>query len=491
MADRKPISLSPIVDVLYRHRFHVIATLCAGAAISICLLMLLPSTYRSSALVLIEWPQVAPQFLSVANSPGSSENELANHLDALTQLAFSNDHLERLIDKYHLYQRSSSLDYRPEVRSRVAQLRRQIALVVPGNPVDYEDIQQQRRAQNSTELKISFESVDPALAYKVTYDLADLFISESLKSRMERAEVTASFLKEQAGRQEKKLAHQQERINQLKKRYSGSLPEEIAENVSELDRLEDQLKALDEPLTNGGASAADSPSVKLKELRMKLAGLRADYSDHYPDVVDTQAEIAQLEKIVAGSGHDGSGSGVHDGVDGDANTAARRRALQDKIVACQRRIDDTPTHAQELSSLTADYDAAMKEYHDLLSMELAAEMQQDVVRHQQGQRVGLIETPAIPRTPASPNRLAIATAGILISLVAALGIPFVISLTDTSFNDQGELRDEFGLPVIATIPDARGSVRVWVRGLASMALASTAGITIGMIAVLAYKQFHF
>jgi hypothetical protein len=165
--------------------------------------------------------------------------------------------------------------------------------------------------------------------------------------------------------------------------------------------------------------------------------------------------------------------------------------LEEKIAACQRRIDETPTHAQELSSLSGDYDAMMKEYHDLLSMELAAEMQQDVVKHQQGQRVGLIETPAVPRTPASPNRLGIVTAGILISLVAALGIPFVISFTDTSFNDLDELRDEFGLPVIASIPDARGAMRVWVRGLTGMALASTGGITIGMIAVLAYKQFHF
>jgi uncharacterized protein involved in exopolysaccharide biosynthesis len=141
VADRKPVSLAPMVDVLYRHRFYSAAALCADIAITSCLLAFMPSTYRSSALILIEWPQVSAQFLSVT-TPAGNDNELANHLDGLTQLAFDTDHLEQLIDNYSLYKDSSALDYRPDVHSRVAQMRRNITLVVPGNPVEF------HRAQN-------------------------------------------------------------------------------------------------------------------------------------------------------------------------------------------------------------------------------------------------------------------------------------------------------------------------------------------------------
>lgn len=490
MAERKPVSLAPLLDVLYRHRFYSAAALCAGIAITLCLLAFMPSTYRSSALVLIEWPQVSAQFLSVT-SPAGSDNELANHLDALTQLAFDTDHLEQLIDKYDLYKDPSALDYRPDLHSRLAQMRRNISLVVPGNPVDYEDIQQQRRAQNSTELKISFENVNPHTAYKVTAALADLFMAESLKSRLEQAQVTVGFLNDQAARQAKILGQAQERIKELKQHYAGSLPEEIAENVSELDRLEEQLKMLDEPAANGGANATESPVTKLAELRVRLAGLQADYNDNYPDIVDTKAEISQMEKSLRASDNDRSVVILTEGIVGDGNVSARRHILEEKIAACQRRIDQTPQHAQELSSITSDYDAMMKEYHDLLSMQLAAEMQQEVVRRRQGQRVGLIEAPSVSRSSATPNRVAIATAGTLMSLMGALVIPFLVSFTDTSFNNEDELREEVGFPVIVSIPNAQTSACVWMKGLAGVVLASSAGATIGIVAVMAYRQLHF
>jgi polysaccharide biosynthesis transport protein len=248
---------------------------------------------------------------------------------------------------------------------------------------------------------------------------------------------------------------------------------------------------VDDSATSGGATAAESPITKLAELRVKLAALQADYSDNYPDIVDTKAEISQLEKSPGASDADRLAARIGEGIGGDGTASARRRVLEEKIAACQRRIDQTPQHTQELGSVTSDYDAMLKEYHDLLSMQLAAEMQQEVVRRRQGQRVGLIEAPSVSRSSATPNRAAITIAGALMSLIGALVIPFGVSFTDTSFNNGDELREEIGFPVIIAIPYNQSSARIWGRGLVRVVLASSAGITVGMVAVMAYKQLHF
>ncbi len=96
---------------------------------------------------------------------------------------------------------------------------------------------------SATEFKVSFTADDPRLAQQVTSRLTSLFIEENLKMRGNRAESTSSFLRpsrvEAAGR---KLAEQEQRLQEFKKTNLGELPEQQATNLGVLSDLRGQLQ---------------------------------------------------------------------------------------------------------------------------------------------------------------------------------------------------------------------------------------------------------
>ena len=58
----------------------------------------------------------------------------------------------------------------------------------------------------------------------------------------------------------------------------------------------------------------------------------------------------------------------------------------------------------------------------------------------------------LPKAPMSPNRLAVAALGLIVSMALALAAPFGLFFTDTSFKNPEELELEYGIPVAAAIP---------------------------------------
>ena len=159
---------------------------------------------------------------------------------------------------------------------------------------------------------------------RVANGLATFFIDENLKSREGMAVGTSDFLDSELESSRKRLEEQEQLLKKFREKNMGELPEQLDSNLRILDSLKTQLTQKEDSLRSArvslaalesevsirqGAIAAMLPppgpaatgrenedQMSLDQLKDKLAGLRASYTDQHPDVVRLKARIDRLEK---------------------------------------------------------------------------------------------------------------------------------------------------------------------------------------------------
>ena len=293
---------------------------------------------------------------------------------------------------------------------------RHIDLVVPQDAILYENARSSQEAPDV--LKLSFEYSNPKVAQQITGQLANNYIDEGYRERIQRAEDATRFLTAQVARSDAELEAKGKQVQDLERRYEGSLPEELEPNLAELGRLQNQLSMINQQITTqrltptaGGQPVAMTPEQELPVLQMKLAGLRAEYSDEYPDVIQLKEQIADLKQQIRNDRSAGAAtsSASSDGVGNEAVSAqsgleSQAAMLSAQIGSLNARIAVTPVHGQELDALKRDYDALDTEYHNLLKKQLGAQLRLTLEERHQDERLRLLEVANLPTAPIRPNR---------------------------------------------------------------------------------------
>jgi polysaccharide biosynthesis transport protein len=497
MNDARPISIAPYLDIIYRHRLAAACASAVGFGTTLCLLLMLPSQYRSTAVMVIEAPQVSPDYVDMGNPPVHGQNlNVADQLEAIAHQAFSQARLEELIRKLGLYkvQADQPLD------TTVRYMWRHIDLVVPQDRIMYESARSQQESPSI--LKLSFEYSNPKMAQQVTQQLADNYIYEGYRERIQRAEDATLFLTAQVTRADIELTAKGKQVRDLERRYEGSLPEELEPNMAELGRLQNQLSMINQQLTTqrlmpmaGGQPLALTPEQELPALEVRLSALRAEYSDEYPDVIQLKEQIADLKQQISQNRSAGTASASAarrgDNAGSPEESLDRQAAmLSAQIGSLDARIAATPVHGQELDVLKRDYDALDTEYHSLLKKQLAAQLRETVEKRHQDERLRLLEGADLPKKPLRPDRIAIGILGVVLSFIGALCLPFALYFTDTSFKQPAELQSEYGIDVVATIPVIEVPAERRAAALRAV-FASSAGMLVIAAAIWTYANVVF
>ena len=386
LTDSKPISITPYLDVLYRHRRAAASVFAVGLSLTACFVVLLRNQYVASAAIVIEPPQVSPNYLST-QSDRDDTGKVVDQLEGLTHNAFTDSWLQQLVLRRGLYRVKAARPGRElgghTLDSLLKYMRQQITMVVPPDTIQWEG--GHPGAASPVIFTISFAYSDPIVAQEVTSDLASRFIEEGQKERTGRAAQAAGFLQVQVAKVRSELELRAQRKRELEQRFAGSLPAELPANLAQLDRLEEQLRMVNEqlavsPLAPMGSATSVTPEQQLASLKLKLTHLKAGYSDEYPDVIDLKAEIAHLEAQITAEPR--SAGERHGAEDLGANPYRTRlgqeaAAISQKMQIVQQNIALTPEHGQEVASVDRDYDAISAEYHQLLDREMAAELRQN------------------------------------------------------------------------------------------------------------------
>jgi polysaccharide biosynthesis transport protein len=134
------------------------------------------------------------------------------------------------------------------------------------------------------------------------------------------------------------------------------------------------------------------------------------------------------------------------------NLSKDEKRLKGEIDQYQNRLNATPVREQQLAGILRNYDQFRQDYAELLAKESQSKMAEDLEKRQEGQQFRLIDRPSLPTVPSSPNRIKISLGGATAGIGLGLALSFLMSLRDSSFHSEEDLRQHFALPLVIGVP---------------------------------------
>lgn len=462
---------------IVRRRLPLIAAI-AGSIFAVALLIAswLPPRYESYATLLIE-PQVISRKLVES---GMEKSDLNQRLHLMTMQILSRSRLSKIIDDLQLYPEESE----KMTREEVIEMMRGFIRVEPVLP-ELEQQAQTRRQNVEYEINtFRLYFIDPSAntAAAVANRLANDFIEEHIKERVQVSGETSEFIEAELARLTTRIQEIEARIAEVKSQSPGRLPDEFEANMRLLERATDSLRSAQRELSDaqsdeafykqqalvsaGAATPNDdaSPGRRLELKRLELSQYRArGYTDKHPDVIATQTEIADLDARIRNEG--GSESGPVLSVAQQNAEAERRRAalriesaqqeiqrVNAQIDDIQKRLADTPRVAEQLAALDREHQHLFASFQEFSNKRLEAGVAANMERRQKGEQFRVLESAFPSPEPKSPNRLVIVLVGLMLGLAVGSGLGVLIETTDSSFHVASDLQNALRIPVLAAIP---------------------------------------
>jgi len=461
----------PDLAGMLRRRLSVAAAV-AGAIflLSIVLAAVLPGQYDAAATLMIE-PQSVSKSLVEA---GLEDSDLNNRLHLMQMQILSRGRLSRVIDELGLYPEESAEMTREDI---IVMMRQQIS-VVPVLPEMEVDV---RNLQINT-FQIGFRSESPRIAAAVANRLAQDFIEQHIKERVQVSGDTSEFIDAELERIAGRTREVDGRIAVIKSENAGRLPEDFVSNQRRLERTiasvrdarrDVALAESDETFYRLQASSGidgrntsgqpDSPNERLQRLELLLAEYEArGFTEKHPDVLETREQVEIFRDHAAASVNDPeAGSPQQTLALGEADRARLRAAsahadlerMQEQVVRLEEQLSVTPRVAEQLSLLESERDHLRASFREFSAKRLEASVAADMERRQKGEQFRLLDSAISPPKPTTPNRPLIVILGLLLGLASGAALAFVIETLDPSFHESRSIQMQTGLPVLAAIPD--------------------------------------
>lgn len=435
----------------------------------------LPSIYKSTATILIEEQDVPEDFVRTTVT-----SYVEQRLRSIYQLIMSFSRLKEMIDTFNLY---------PELREKwtieqiVEKLRGDITLELTGG--DALGKSTSRRNENAVAFTISYEGKDPTTVQQVVNKVSYLFLDENMRVREKQATDTLQFLNREMERISENLTELDGKMAELKGAHIHELPGMLQSNMqnlndigTDIERLNEQLRSLKEKEDYLQVQLAGVPrniegetnSTRLKELKMQLVRLESRFSDQYPDVIKTKAEIAKLEKQEKDSPAVSDNPGHTDNTPDNPvyiTLAAQLSGVQTDMVSVRRqikeankmadvyrqRIANTPKVEETYNYILSQRNNTQAKYDDLMRKHMEAKVAHGLEKEQKGEHFTLIEPARVPKKPYKPNRLKILFIGIVLAVGSGVGWATLREMNDHSIRDSDSLTMATSFPVLASIPE--------------------------------------
>jgi len=486
-ASDKPASvvIEAFWAMMVRRKGLVMSSILIGVVVAGVLCLVLPKSYRSSTLILIENQKIPDEYVKAIGGASIEER-----LTMIQQQVMSRTLLGQTIEEFKLYEGEVKQN---GLESTIEGMRKAIKVETVGTSG--------ARGKSIEAVTISFSHENPTMAMEVTAKLASLFIEENLKVREQLVAGVSEFLERELRDAQKALEAQEQAISEYKSKHIGLLPEQMEANLRALDRLHTDLNATDElihSLTDRASLAEKSikeyeasgttysasgttptshagmdPLVgRLRELERNLTTLlAAEYKESYPDIVETKQEIKSVKKQLAEKYGDPAKE-----KDGDAaktfdpylrelmkqrnalrvevsSVKERRQRLAEHIREFEHRVEQTPSREKDVMILMRDYDNMQKNYQALLDKRLNAHVAENLEKRQKGEQFRVLDPANLPQRPDKPNRLLIMVLGLLGGCGLGVGLAIGLDRVNPTFKRREEVEMLPGIHVLAAIPN--------------------------------------
>jgi polysaccharide chain length determinant protein (PEP-CTERM system associated) len=497
---------------VWKRRASLILSVAFGVfLLSFLIAFWLPNQYTAATMLLVEPQVISKEILKT----GVEKSDLNQRLHIMTAQIFSRGRLSKIIDDLKLYPSES----RRWTREEVIDYMRKHLRVEPVLP----ELEQGPLHRSTTQdfdintFRLYFVGDDPETAANVANRLANDFIEEHIKERVQVSGDTSEFVEAELGRLNSRIQQVDTRMAEFKAQNAGRLPEDLQANQQLLERAFDNLRNVQRDLAVAESDEAfykqqalmspgvptigqeTTPGQRRELLQQQLEEYRArGYTDQHPDVV---AAEQQLKEIQARIGNGGAGSPLslaQQNAESEERRAAIRvnsaqeeiKRLNSQIDDLQAKIADTARVQQQMSAIELEAKQLADSYRDYSNKRLEASVAANMERRQKGEQFRVLEVAVPPTERSSPWRSVILALGVVLGLAIGFGVGTLAESADTSFHEVSGVQAALHLPVLAAIPtillDAdrvrlkrRRMRRVWYAVTASglVLLAAAGGYT--------------
>lgn len=468
--------------------------LALGVAWVVCVLgwlivSLVPNVYESKARAYVATQSV------IQDKAGISPIEQQKNLDALRQTLASAANLEKVVRGTDLAQTVAN---ERDMAARVVALRERITIVsTPDNIFEITTKMSDSSVSDRTNARI---------AAQVTQKLIDIFQQENITGNREETQQGLAFLDQRIAQTGKALADTDQKRVTFNLQFAdmlpgaGSLADRMNAARMELGQIDNQLMGAQSALAAMNGQLAGTPSTvassgtaapsALASAQAELAGARArGWTSQHPDVIALERQISALK--AQGRSATGGGSAPNPAWLSIKSMQAERAAtvqglqarkaqLQSGISAIERMQVSDPGFAAEGERLDRDYAALKTQYEKLLADREEVSLRGDAQSEVKGVTFRVVDPPAVPSAPASPNRPLLLVGVLIVGIGAGVGAAFGMGQIRQTFPTGERLAKATGLPVIGAVSEAltperladrRQRLRQFVGGCGALATA--------------------
>jgi succinoglycan biosynthesis transport protein ExoP len=460
-----------VVRIIKRRRLGLLVPALAVVLLSVVIVLVWDPVYRSTSIILIEEQEISRDYVMATVTSYADER-----LQTINQRVMSAARLLEVIDRFKLYADKRSRLTTEEIIEDMRKKDIKFETIT----ADVVDRRTGRPTAATIAFSVSYQGKNPQVVQQVANVLASLYLEENIKVVGQQTAGAAKFLEDEMNSVQANLNVLEKKISAYKEKNPHALPELYQFNLQALDwsernydQLSDQLRSLREKesylqteLATMVPDAINQDKDRLKELRVLLVSLKARYSEAYPDVIRTKAEIVELENKLQSKGGQPE---VVEKPDNPAyiSQAAQLASIQSEIKSVKRQIEEldqkrneyrqrleqSPRVEEGYKKLLVERNNTQLKYDDLMKKFMDAKVAAGLERGQMGERFTLIDPARLPEKPIRPNRPAILLIGLILGIGAGIGTAFFQETSDHSARRSEDLTAAFPFPVLAEIPE--------------------------------------
>ncbi|PYS67854.1 MAG: hypothetical protein DMF69_21885 [Acidobacteria bacterium] len=331
---------------------------------------------------------------------------------------------------------------------------------------------------------IKYKHHDPEMAQKIANTLAEVFASNNIDSQTVNSKDAGDLLEREISEMQGKVRTKTERLFNYAREYSLPLTEDVMLNT-EAQRLADLTKQLfesenkrknAEAVYKSASTATDKFSIpevqksgrvtalrdRISALREKRETLKVTYTDKWPEVLKLDAAIKPLEaeldraadEIIARLKSEYQESYAH----------------ENSVRAMYNSQHGTATQQTRNQIEMAQYKQELETDKQYLNTLMARKRDVQTSNTDRANEVSIENYSRIPRSPIGPARLRNVMIAFVLSLVAGIGLAFLLDFLDDTVKSVDDIDRYVHLPALALIPASRGD-----RGRLKGVVPATAG----------------
>jgi uncharacterized protein involved in exopolysaccharide biosynthesis len=441
--------ISHIPLILWERRWFVIAPVVLGIIGAILANLLIPATYRSTALMLVQSPQLGAML-------GADGSEVIDRRIArISERVTSRPDLIALIEKHGLYQDLRKSKPLSEVLQK---MRGAISLTPTGGS----DISSQGQ---TIAFRLSFDYGEPAPAQAVAQDLMQRIVELDATGNSEQATRRVEFLTEQAKGLETQITDVQGKIAAINAQNGTVLSNTgVMMLGGSAGSYDVQIAALQRDTTQlisqrdvSRTSDIRDPVVTAAE--QALASARAVYAESHPDVVIAKQRLAEARELAKSNTQKLPLEQIDQQIAFNNSQVAALRAAKAQEMAQLNSARTAQSRAPLIQTQIADLNSTLsglnEQYKDVSSKLLAARAGARAEDEQMGEKLSVVDPPVVPDTPVWPDRLLISAMGIGGGLAFGLMLALAIEILLRPIRDPSALSPLVGSAPLAMIPVIR------------------------------------